>query len=118
MTRSKDLQREPVFDDEDLSAIIKQAEEPPPPPQPQPQPKATTNPYAANLDDHAAKARGHLALLIDILACYPQYRMSYSDCQFAMATMYAISVRHQLSPGQIKSLETLHKKATKARGDA
>lgn len=117
MARSKDLQPTTEDPEQDLldEILAQPSEDPPPIHKPQVIPASH---FAEKLNAQQTVARVYLKTISDIIESYPAYRMSYSDCQFIQATLYGISVRHQLSPGQIKSLETLAKKAAKARGDA
>lgn len=43
---------------------------------------------------------------------YPAFRPNYAECTLLFACMYSISVKHDISPGQAKSLELLRKKLT------
>lgn len=109
MSRASDLRPQPT-EPETLQP------EPVAPPKPivNKPPQITADHFREKLDGQQAKARSYLRTVCDILMTYPSYRLTYSDCQFLMATMYSLSVRHQLSPGQLKSLETLARKADKA----
>jgi len=64
-----------------------------------------------NPEEQVIRGKAQLALIQELfIDRYPEYRPNFADCQLMMACVYAIAVRHAMSPGQIKSLELLKKK--------
>lgn len=68
-------------------------------------------PEAVTADPMHARGRRALNELVTLFFDpYPAFRPNYAECQLLFACLYSIAVKHDIGPGQWKTLDLLRKK--------